>query len=373
MVIINWKLRPKGDRVNPYVKYKNDPNLFSIKVNHGGGFSYVYGPKRTRAPRRVYKGGNADWFDDVDADGFSVIEVSGMLKELGYDNPNIKIHYKKPTSDLDKGLEPLLKDIDVLDFLTYVKKFKLLELFIEHPVDKCVIDESVIDVDGLDNDNVDGLESSNAGLGTHENEALDNDNVDGLESSNAGLGTHENEALDNDNVDLETDGIDNMEEELDPLFSYPNINHEKGQSSEHISSPLRDAEGSDDNEDGYENEDSDENENSDENEDSEDSDFEVPLEDKIDDVDVDMKMFKENIDPSVEWVGSTEPHTQAVADNNDEDVYEECDLDDFNSDIDPNDVEAQRKKALSKLRKCHKPVDGHIYTEKDKEMGQTSG
>ncbi|GKG68135.1 hypothetical protein Tco_0754485, partial [Tanacetum coccineum] len=46
---------------------------------------------------------------------------------------------------------------------------------------------------------------------------------------------------------------------------------------EHISSPLRDAEGSDDNEDGYENEDSEE---------SEDSDFEVPLEDKIDDVDV---------------------------------------------------------------------------------------
>ncbi|GKA15794.1 hypothetical protein Tco_0695541, partial [Tanacetum coccineum] len=76
MVIINWKLRPKGDRVNPYVKYKNDPNLFFIKVNYGDGFSYVYGPKRTRAPRRVYKGGNADWFDVVDADGFSVIEVS---------------------------------------------------------------------------------------------------------------------------------------------------------------------------------------------------------------------------------------------------------------------------------------------------------
>ncbi|GJV69034.1 hypothetical protein Tco_1484543 [Tanacetum coccineum] len=309
-----WKIL---DRETTGILRTEDPNLLSIKVNHGGGFSYVYGPKRTRALRRVYKGGNADWFDDVDADGFSVIEVSGMLKELGYDNPNNKIHYKKPTSNLDKGLEPLLKDIDVLDFLTYVKKFKLLKLFIEHLVDKCVIDESVIDVDGLDNDN----------------------------------------------VDLETDGIDNMEEELDPLFSYPNINHEKGQSSEHISSPLRDAEGSNDNENGYKNEDSDENENSDENEDSEeseDSDFKVPLEDKID---VDMEMFKENTDPSVEWVGSTEPHTQAEADNNDEDVYEECDLDDFDSDIDPNDVEAERKKALSKLRKCHKPVDGHIYTE----------
>nr|GEW14274.1 transposase, MuDR [Tanacetum cinerariifolium] len=77
MVIINWKLRPKGHKLNLYVKYKNDPNLFSLKVNHGGGFSYVYGPKRTRAARLVYKGGDADWFDDVDADGLSVIEVSG--------------------------------------------------------------------------------------------------------------------------------------------------------------------------------------------------------------------------------------------------------------------------------------------------------
>ncbi|GKB22609.1 gypsy type transposase, partial [Tanacetum coccineum] len=152
----------------------NDPNLFSIKVNHGGGFSYVYGPKRTRAPRRVYKGGNADW---------------------------------------------------------------LIMLIVRWVLYRCEVS-----VDGLDNDNVDGLESSNAGLGTHENEALDNDN---------------------------------------------------GQSSEHISSPLRDAEGSDDNEDGYENE-----------------------------------------------VSSDENGLLRI-------LY----------------PVAERKKALSKLRKCHKPVDGHIYTE----------
>ncbi|GKB93249.1 transposase, MuDR, partial [Tanacetum coccineum] len=225
----------------------NDPNLFSLKFNHGGGFSYVYGPNRTRAPRHVYKGGNADWFDDVDADGFSVIEASCMLKELAM-----------------------------------CISLKLIELFIEHPVDKCVLDNSVIDVDGLDNDNVDGLKSSNAGLGTHENEALDNDNVD-----------------------LETDGIDIWKKS------------------------------SDDNEDGYENEDSDENENSDENEDSEES--------------------------EEKWVGSTEPQPQV--EKNDQFVYEECDLEDFDSHIDPDDDEAERKKALRKIIKCHKLVDGHLYTE----------
>ncbi|GJZ52565.1 DNA mismatch repair protein MSH2 [Tanacetum coccineum] len=77
----------------------NYPNLFTLKVNHGGAFTYAYGPKRTRARRRVYKGRNADWFDgdDVDADGFFVLEVSGMVKELGYENPQMKFHYKKPT------------------------------------------------------------------------------------------------------------------------------------------------------------------------------------------------------------------------------------------------------------------------------------
>ncbi|GKG01379.1 hypothetical protein Tco_0306084, partial [Tanacetum coccineum] len=86
------------------------------------------------------KGGNADWFDDVDADGFSVLEVSGMVKELGYENPQMKFYYKKPTADLDKGLEPLSKDIDVLDMLSYVNKYKLMEVFIEHLVDNSVMD-----------------------------------------------------------------------------------------------------------------------------------------------------------------------------------------------------------------------------------------
>ncbi|GKD53805.1 hypothetical protein Tco_1287192 [Tanacetum coccineum] len=245
---------------------------------------------------RVYKGGNADWFDDVDADGFSVIEVSGMLKELGYENPNIKILYKNPTSDLDKGLEPLSKDIDVLELLSYVHKFKLIELFIEHPVDKCVLDKSVIDLDQEDNSVIDGLKSSNVGLGTHESEALENDNAglgtnkgEGIENENAGLGKNVAEGIENENAGLgtqESEGIDNDNvEELDPLFSYPNTNHQKGQSSDHISSPHRNVKGSDDNE---------ESDDTEESEDSEDSDFECDIEDRIDDVYVDMEMLKKH-------------------------------------------------------------------------------
>nr|GEY28583.1 hypothetical protein [Tanacetum cinerariifolium] len=266
-------------KIVSYDELMNDPNLFSLKVNCRGGFSYVYGPKRTRAPRRVYKCGNADWFDDGDVYGFFMIEVSSMLKELGYENSNIKILYKKPTSDLDKGLEPLSKDIDVLEFLSYVHKFMLIELFIEHLVDTCVLDKYVKDLDQEDNSVIGGLESSNAGIGTHESGALDNDNDglgtnkgEGIENENVGLGTNVSEGIENENAGLgtqESDGIDNDNiEELDPLISYQNTNHQKGQLSEHISSPHRNVKGSNDNE---------ESDDTEESEESKDNDFECDI------------------------------------------------------------------------------------------------
>lgn len=139
----------------------NLPSMFSLKINHGVFFTYYPGPKRTRSPRRVYKGGNADWFDEVDADVFSIIEVKYMLKELGYVSPGINCHYKNPTSDLDKGCAPLKEDSDVLDMIKYVSKFKLIELCVEHPVDKSVVldDDHV----GLGPEKID-LENVNVGL-----------------------------------------------------------------------------------------------------------------------------------------------------------------------------------------------------------------
>nr|GEU80519.1 hypothetical protein [Tanacetum cinerariifolium] len=269
-------------------KIKNDLNLFTLKVNHGGVFTYVYGPKRTRAPRRVYKGGNADWFDDVDANGFFVLEVSGMVKELGYENPKMKFYYMKPTADLDKGLEPLSKDIDVLDMLSYVNKYKLMEVFIEHHVDNFVMD--TIDLE---------QEDASAGLG--------DENVGNL-ANDLGYGN-----VGNVSNDLRDENV----EEFDPLFSYPPMQTDNNEGSGHN-------EGSDNNEG------SDHNEASDNNE-------------------------------GVIIMSSTEPEPQA--ENNENLVYEEVDLEDFDSEIDSDEDEAERMKALRKLGKCYKPVDGNTYTE----------
>nr|GEV77324.1 transposase, MuDR [Tanacetum cinerariifolium] len=209
----------------------------------------------------------------------------GMLKELGYENPQMKFHYKKPTSNLDKGLESLRANIDVSDMLNFVHKFKLIKVFVEYPVDTSVIDiDDQEDSDNIRNANEsDGLGSGNAGLGRHESEDIRNDNVDDV---NVGLG--------NDN-----------EDEFDPLFSYQDTNHDN----------IDDVNIGNDNVDdvnvgsGNDNVDikgSDNSEDHDDSEDSEENNFECDLKDQITNVHVHMEMFKEHTVPNVEWVGPTD-------------------------------------------------------------------
>ncbi|GKB99954.1 hypothetical protein Tco_0986091 [Tanacetum coccineum] len=102
---------------------------------------------------------------------------------------------------------------------------------------------------------------------------------------------------------------------------------------------------------------------SEDSEDNEDGDFDVELEDKIDDVDVDMDDLRKFTDENVEWVGPNEvlvEDTQPVEDE----VFEDVDLEDFESASDPYDIDSNRKKSLKKLARKHKPVDGKIYTDK---------
>ena len=74
------------------------PTVFCLKINHGGAF--------TNPPKVCYKGGKVNWIDTIDSDQFSVIEVTTMMKELGYENENLDMDffYKLPNFDLDNGL-----------------------------------------------------------------------------------------------------------------------------------------------------------------------------------------------------------------------------------------------------------------------------
>nr|GEU39321.1 hypothetical protein [Tanacetum cinerariifolium] len=76
----------------------NAPNMFSIRIHHGGIFH--------KYPGRRYVDGYVDIFDMVDIDMFTVIAVNRMVLQLGYQ--------------------------DVRLLATLVRSFKLVEVYIEH-------------------------------------------------------------------------------------------------------------------------------------------------------------------------------------------------------------------------------------------------
>ncbi|GKB87528.1 mutator type transposase, partial [Tanacetum coccineum] len=98
-----------------------------------------------------------------------------------------------------------------------------------------------------------------------------------------------------------------------------------------------------------------------ESDDSKDNDYIVDEDNVINEVDVDMQEFYQNIDKDVEWVGPSKGNVEVPAQV---DVEEGFDLDDFDMDIDcDSDVESskERKRALRALRKESKIKHGHFY------------
>nr|GEX14958.1 transposase, MuDR [Tanacetum cinerariifolium] len=121
------------------------PAVFCLKINHGGAYTP---PTKIR-----YKGGKVNWVDTIDFDVFSVVKVNTVMKKLGYEKPSFDDYYKEPKTDLDNGLKKLSSDQDVLQMLKYVKKYKVIDLYVDHSITKEAlnVDESLL-VNELDND-----------------------------------------------------------------------------------------------------------------------------------------------------------------------------------------------------------------------------
>ncbi|GKC91909.1 hypothetical protein Tco_1157351 [Tanacetum coccineum] len=153
---------------------------------------------------------------------------------------------------------------------------------------------------------------------------------------------------------------EDIDNEFDPLFSYPDNNTYKdrpggsnvgkspsGSNAGKRPSVIEDVDGSDSSA------------ASEDSEDSDDSEFDVGDEDRIEDVEVDMDDFRKHTDENVEWVECNEEEVQVPPPFD----YEEVDLEDFGSGTESDDLECERKRALKKLAKAHRPVDGQMYTE----------
>ncbi|GJY60459.1 hypothetical protein Tco_0461116, partial [Tanacetum coccineum] len=112
MLAATWSLRPDGHTLDSYKEYCNHPTAFTLKINHGG--------QLTCPPNVRYIGGKSNWFDDVDADTFSTIEVQTMVKDLGYIHTDLMLYYKIPKLPLHNGLKSLACDKDVMEMCQYV-------------------------------------------------------------------------------------------------------------------------------------------------------------------------------------------------------------------------------------------------------------
>nr|GEY43094.1 hypothetical protein [Tanacetum cinerariifolium] len=109
--------------------YDNAPNMFSIRIHHGGKFlSY---------PGRMYVSGRVDIFDMVDIDLFTVVAPNKMVLKLGYtgESEPMFYNYLRPLTSLDVGLYALACEDDVRCLATLVRSFKLIELSGAHEVD----------------------------------------------------------------------------------------------------------------------------------------------------------------------------------------------------------------------------------------------
>ncbi|GJT59899.1 heat stress transcription factor B-4-like protein [Tanacetum coccineum] len=108
--------------------YDNAPNMFSIRIHHGGKFQ--------RYPGRMYVSGRVDIFDMVDIDLFTVVALNMMVLKLGYTGESelMFYNYLRPLTSLDEGLYALACEEDVRCLATLVRSFKLIEVYIEHGV-----------------------------------------------------------------------------------------------------------------------------------------------------------------------------------------------------------------------------------------------
>ncbi|PWA38189.1 transposase, MuDR [Artemisia annua] len=117
-------LRKEGVAFDPKKAYGKSTTRFTLELHHGGFFTMGSG--------RRYMNGKVSWYDGVDIDLFSVIELKDMFGKLGYkEEDTMYFHFRIPNRDLDSGLMPLACDSDILRLAKYVGKCKVIEVYLE--------------------------------------------------------------------------------------------------------------------------------------------------------------------------------------------------------------------------------------------------
>ena len=99
--------------------------LFTITLHHGGK---IEGDKY-----KNYNNGKVTYIDIVDGDTFSIPELNRMVMRLGYPEKTVLLyHYIDLRSDINRDLRDLRNDTDVIEFLGWVRQYKVMEIYYNH-------------------------------------------------------------------------------------------------------------------------------------------------------------------------------------------------------------------------------------------------
>ncbi|KAM1004837.1 hypothetical protein ACFX2C_004985 [Malus domestica] len=95
---------------------------------------FICGGQLMISPNHTYFGGKTVYFDNVDPDLLSTIELKYMMEEVGYTNVK-KYHYTKLGEEPEHGLHPLVSDNDITDMVKLIPRSREMTIYVEHDVD----------------------------------------------------------------------------------------------------------------------------------------------------------------------------------------------------------------------------------------------
>ncbi|GJY91392.1 hypothetical protein Tco_0506588 [Tanacetum coccineum] len=122
-LVQDFFIRPEGNTFDLDV-YESYTNLFTIKCHYYGKFN--------DGLKKEYIKGDTCFVDLVNRDQFTDVVLNTVINSLGYEMEDEVLYwYKIPLKSLDVGLKPLVSESDYRRFLGYVKKHKVMDVYVE--------------------------------------------------------------------------------------------------------------------------------------------------------------------------------------------------------------------------------------------------
>ena len=104
----------------------NSGDQFSIEIQHGG-FFVGHGNMRSYVDEKI------DFFDDLEADTWSLLWFDDFVEQLGYQkNDRLKFYWLLPGKTLADGLRIIAQDKDTNIMASIVTKVKNLVMYFDH-------------------------------------------------------------------------------------------------------------------------------------------------------------------------------------------------------------------------------------------------